>query len=61
MLAYPAIYNVCSGQPHSLTFKSGSQAPEKANAVVPSACKIRQWQRCQLNKEDLDNGEMLGS
>lgn len=35
MLAYHSIYRVFIGQPHSPTF-SVSQAPEKANAVVPS-------------------------
>lgn len=61
MLAYPAIYNVFFGHPHSLTFESGSQALEKANTIFLSACKIRQWQKCQSNKKDLDNGSVLGS
>lgn len=61
MLAYPAIHNVFFGEIHSLTFKSGSQTPEKAGTVVPSACKIRRRQRGQMNKKDLDNAEILGS
>lgn len=57
-LTYPATHNVFFGEIRSLTFKSGSQTPEKAGTVVPSACKIR---RGQMNDKDLDNAEILGS
>lgn len=61
MLTYPATHNVFFGEIRSLTFKSGSQTPEKAGTVVPSACKIRRRQRGQMNDKDLDNAEILGS
>lgn len=59
MLAYPAIYNVYFGQPHSHSKVVHKFPLLLANTVVPSACKIRQWQRYQLSRKDLDNGEML--
>lgn len=46
---------VSVGQPLSLTLRRCSQALKKANTVVLSACRIRLWQGCQLNKQDLGN------
>lgn len=60
MLAYPAISRIFPGQHLLLKFKCGSQAPDEANTVAASACKIRKLQRFQSNKKELDNGEMVG-